>query len=185
MLDVPAEPMRLRDGELVPNAAMFKLPYEKGLDAVGQFHDRLLNFGTYFLIIDHGMPATTVTSEQTGSTQVPSDPDLVGLFPTTDQFDVVRRVGTDGNGRQTNAQIIAWLRRLNETQPFAIIGAGFDFVQGVFFDPLKDPKAVAHLYYSFCPDAWNAGPAMLEKGPPEDLLAKHLADERTFYCWWD
>jgi hypothetical protein len=167
LLEVHAEPMDV-GGELVPDAVMFHV--NGGLDRVLDFHERLAAKGSYLFLLEpvqeHG-------------------PDTLGLVPTIDQFEVVRIVGTNGNGLHSSEEVLAWLRQLHQAQPFLLVGMGVDFVQGAFVEPVRDPAGMAHNVYAFCPDFWNQGLGLFSKGDPEAEIERYFAANQTFFFWWD
>jgi hypothetical protein len=167
LLGVPAVPMVVA-GEPVQGAVMFHV--EHGLDRMLSLHDRLAAMGSYLFLLEP-------IQEQ--------GPDTLGLAPTTDKFEVIRTVGTTGNGLHSSAEVLAWLHRLDQTQPFELVGAGADFVQGAFVEPVRDPVGMAHDVYSFCPDFWKQGLGLFIKGEPETEIAKYFASDQTFFFWWD
>jgi hypothetical protein len=167
---------------------MFRTTPNGGISLLREFQEQLRQRGAYLLIVSHGIPGGNFTTNGVdgpvaGST--PARPDLVALLPTADQFEAVKLIATDGNGQHDNAEIVAWLRELNQAQAFILFGAGIDFVDGIFPEPVRDPRGLAHRIYSFCPDTWDSGPALFEPGPPEVHLAEHLERDRAFFCWWD
>jgi len=167
LLKVQSVPM-LVAGEPVPGAVMFHV--NNGLDRVLDFHGRLEAKGSYLFLLrpieEHG-------------------PDTVGLVPTTDKFEVVRIVGTNGNGLHSSEEVLAWLRQLDQVQPFELVGVGADFVQGAFVEPVRDPARMAQSVYSFCPDFWDQGLGLFVKGDPEAEIERYFASDQTFFFWWD
>ena len=167
LLKTHAVPMIVA-GEPVQGAVMFQTDH--GLERVSDFHDRLATAGSFLFLLkptqEHG-------------------PDTLGLAPTTDKFEVIQMVGTNGNSLHTQAEVLTWLRQLDQTQPFVLVGAGIDFVQGAFVDPVRDPAGMAHKVYSFCPDFWDQGLGLFIKGDPETEIAKYFESERSFFFWWD
>jgi len=170
----------------IAGAVMFRT--SNGLGFVLAHREKLATLGAYLLVIEHGTPSVDVHSGSGANdkvTTLKAELDHVGLLAVTDQFEVVRLLGTNGNRQHDNPQIVAWLREVDRAQPLVLLGAGYDFVEGAFRSAIREPRVLAHDIYSFCPDAWDAGPALIEKGPPEPLIAQHLAAENVFYCWWD
>ncbi|HWQ91666.1 MAG TPA: DUF4253 domain-containing protein [Clostridia bacterium] len=113
------------------------------------------------------------------SFDIGGQPDKVGLLPTTNKFDVIAAMETDGaNSGLYTAGIIQWLKQLEPDQPFVLTGVGFDYLEGYFTTPVKDPKALAKRMYKFCPDIVDQGVGTV------DALAKEL-QKGKLYFWWD
>lgn len=179
-----ATALRLRTGDAVAGGVMFPVP--EGLTALAHVHDELEAMGAYLFIVERGTPPVQVSgSDGASPTLLAGEPDILALLPTTDKFEVVRRVGTNGNGLHDSEQVLSWLRELDRTQPFKLVGVGFDFVEGVFVSAVHDPNAMARNVYTFCPDFWDQGLGLTQKGPPEDGIAKYFTTERYFRFWWD
>src|SRR6185369_13063825 len=104
-LKVRAKPLVLDDGESVPGGWMFET--SNGLDYVSRAHDRLLADGAYLLLIRAGF----------------DQPDVLGLLPTTDKYDALRILRTNGNSSHTHDEVIAWLKAIDRTDPFLLVGA--------------------------------------------------------------
>jgi hypothetical protein len=104
------------------------------------------------------------------------DRDEVAVLPTTDQFEVLLAMGTNGvNSGLGPEDVVAWLRKLEREQPFTITAAGWDFLDGTFASKIKDPKGLAERMLDFCTDLDDAREveAQLRKSPA-----------RLFF-WWD
>jgi len=113
------------------------------------------------------------------SFNIGGQPDKVGLLPTTDKYAVIAAMQTDGaNADVYTADIIKWLKELESEQPFVLTGVGFDYLEGNFTAPLKDPKGLAKRMYRFCPDIVDQGVGTVEK------LARELQKGRLYF-WWD
>ncbi len=56
--------------------------------------------------------------------------------------------------------------------------AGFDYMEGFFTAPVKDPEALARRMYQFCPDIVDQGVGTVNK------LARELRNG-SLYFWWD
>jgi hypothetical protein len=167
MLKTQAAPMVVA-GEPVPGAVMFHADH--GLERVAACHDRLEAAGSFLFLLE--------PTQEHG-------PDTLGLAPTTDKFEVIQLVGTNANRLHSPAEVLIWLRQLDQTQPFVLVGAGIDFVQGAFVAPVRDPVGMAHNVHSFCPDFWNQGLGLFIKGEPEAEIAKYFTSQRAFFFWWD
>jgi hypothetical protein len=105
--------------------------------------------------------------------------DKAGLLPTADMYSVIATMDTNGNNYNIGTDgVIAWLRELHQEQPFILTGIGFDYMEGHFTSPLKDPEAIAKRMYEFCPDIVDQG-----SGSVSDL-ARELRNG-NIYFWWD
>ena len=98
---------------------------------------------------------------------------------------MVRPIGTNGNRAHDSAHVLAWLRKLDRAEPFVLSGVGYDFVEGAFVAPVRDPVALAHNVYAFCPDFWNQGLGLFNDGPPEEGIARYFTSARDFFLWRD
>jgi ankyrin repeat protein len=102
------------------------------------------------------------------------------VLPTMSRDDVIGAMQTNGaNFGLGPAEVAAWLRELAEEQPFAITGAGFDFLRGHFLKPVKKPAALAKRMYEFCPDIVDQGVGDVKE------LAAELKRTGKLYFWWD
>jgi ankyrin repeat protein len=109
---------------------------------------------------------------------------FVVLLPTTEPFTALAACGpapggdygSDGLGRP---DVVAWFRELNRTHPFTLWGAGRDFVEVSFRQPVDDADALAARIYDFCPDSVNQGAGT--KG----RLARNIREYARVYFWWD
>jgi hypothetical protein len=107
-------------------------------------------------------------------------PDEVALVPMWDQYRIVKLVGTNGvNFNIANADVIAWLRALEQDAPFVLTGIGDDHIAGRFTGVVADPDAMAQRLYKFCPDVVDQGTGSVTE------LASELRRTHTFFCWWD
>jgi hypothetical protein len=105
--------------------------------------------------------------------------DQVGLLPTADKYVVMAAMETNGiNWEIGTAGVIAWMKELEKEQPFILTGIGFDYLEGHFTRPVKDPQGLAKRMYQFCPDIVDQGVNTLS------ALAQELK-KGTLYFWWD
>lgn len=186
-------PLRLETDELIHGGVMFHATVpdfegrepDRTLTRVAENQQRFAALGAFLFVVQHGSPAT---SGESGGVmlQTSGRPDLVALLPTTDQFEVVRRVGTNGNSRHTADEVLAWLRALDRAEPYVLLGAGLDFVEGYFVNSVRDPAGLAQNVYAFCPDFWDQGIGLLNtSSSAQDGIADYFRTERYFYFWWD
>jgi len=163
-----ATPLALLEGP-IPGVMQFEV--DDGLSIVERDRMRLLDYGAYLFLAEHGFKRKK---------------DTLGLAKTTDKFKVVQLVGTDAiNYDHDNAEVISWLRQLDRDEPFVLTGAGFDYIEGYFKKDVRDPRALARRINTFCPDFVDQGLALTEKGTPEDIIVRHFTASRTFFFWWD
>ena len=164
-----AAPLTMHEHPPPPDVVVFKV--DDGASIVERDRKRLLDYGAYLFLAEHGFKLGK---------------DTLGLAKTTDKFKVVQLVGTDGiNYDHDNTEVIGWLRELDKDEPFELTGAGFDYVEGFFRQGVHNPKALARRIYAFCPDFVDQGLGLNETGTPEELIVRHFARDRSFFFWWD
>ena len=111
----------------------------------------------------------------------PDPPATVAAIRGTDQYDILRFVGTkDVNGGRTSDDIIAVLREWEARHPFRITGAGPDWVEGRFRKNPEDMLAFARDVIRLAPDSY--GQADYDD---EEAFAADLRRARSFHLWWD
>jgi hypothetical protein len=59
-----------------------------------------------------------------------------------------------------------------------LTGIGFDYMEGNFTAPVKDPRGLARRMHQFCPDIVDQGVGTV------GALAKEL-EKGKLYFWWD
>ena len=113
---------------------------------------------------------------------------MLGLLPTTDKCDVLRILRTNGNSAHTHDEVIAWLKDIDRTDPFLLVGASYDAVGLFFVEPVHDPAALAKNVLSFCPDFYSQGigldPAN-HGADPVVVIEQNFKTERLVHFWWD
>lgn len=104
----------------------------------------------------------------------------IGVLPTADKYQVLLAMQTNGQNYDLSPQdIVVWLRKLEEDQPFILTGARFDFLSGRFTTRVARPAALAKRMYEFCPDIVDQGCGDVQ------TLAAELRKSQTFFFWWD
>ena len=164
-----AEPQSLLpplEEEEVLGGVSFKVPHEKIDPILTDLHEQFLEMGFYFFRYDNGYGFN-------------GKPDAVAMLPTTDKYAVVALMMTSGNDFYVpNSGVIAWLKELEQEQPFVLSGIGYDYLEGIFTTSIKDPGALAERMYQFCPDIVEQGTDTV------DELAQIL-QSGCLYFWWD
>jgi hypothetical protein len=111
------------------------------------------------------------------------------LMPTPDKYAALLAAGTNGinYGHDTEA-VIAWLKAMDDENPFQVGGCGHDFLHGRFTGPIKDAEGLAARMIEFCPDIASQAHASLRQ-MTRDAQIRAIADEMKtagwFAFWWD
>jgi hypothetical protein len=154
------------EDEQIIGGACFAVPQEKIEAILFKAHTNFLARGFYLFRCDQNFG-------------IADRPDLVGLLPTTNKFDVMAAMDTNGDNYSIGtAGVIAWMKELEQEQPYVLTGIGFDYMEGRFTAPAKDPDALAQRMYQFCPDIVDQGVETVDK------LANELR-KGALYFWWD
>lgn len=142
----------------IPGGVFFKVSEEERRTLVHQFHDSFLSQGIYTFASNHHL----------------------GLYPTTDKYEVLRAMGTSGtNYGITTELIIAELKAIEKEQAFILLGIGPDFVSGEFTGALKNGRDIAKRLFKLCPDIVDQGAGTLAQAAAE------LKRSRQLFLWWD
>jgi len=81
------------------------------------------------------------------------------------------------NGQSVDCyDLVRWLEKLEQTEPFFITHIAPDLVRARFIGKLKEPKWVAKQIHNICTDAQDS---------PLPALAKHLEESGELFLWWD
>lgn len=148
---------------IITGAVAFSLPAQDAKQLVAQLQPELLKQGCYLL-------HTCDTLEDEAG-------DGVAIFPTTNIFDILTALQTEGpNSDVYNRDLINWLRNLAE--PLQITGAGSDFLAGKFTAAINDPDVMARKILELCPEGDIGDNAAGD-------LAERLKANRELFLWWD
>lgn len=158
--------LRFAPMEAIGGAYQATASYESAEENLLAWHQAALKHGAFLFRVECHFGIGT-------------QPDVVAVLPTTDPYEVIQAVGTDGvNFDVDNAEVIAWLRGMEERNPFTLTGAGQDFLEGYFVTPPENAPALAKRMYEFCPDIVDQGTGTVE------ALADELAKGKLYF-WWD
>jgi hypothetical protein len=106
--------------------------------------------------------------------------DKIALLKTTDQFEVLKSVRTDGiNYDITNDSLVSIIKKIDKKYSLELIGAGGDWCEFVIHNEPKDWKAFSKEIYAFCPDIVDQGAGTIEK------LEEELKQSKRLFLWWD
>jgi hypothetical protein len=150
----------------IKGGVSFDVPRKKIEAMLRQAHTNFLARGCYLFRYDQNFG-------------IAGQPDKVGLLPTTDKYAVMAALDTNGDNYDIGtAGVIAWMKEMEQEQPYVLTGIGFDYMEGYFTGPVKDPDALAKRMYEFCPDIVDQGVETVGK------LARELR-KGSLYFWWD
>src|SRR5262249_1886381 len=77
--------------------------------------------------------------------------EFLALLPTADPYAVLACLGPNpGGGVPYN---IGWLKELEQEQPFALAGCGYDTLKVRFRGPVRDPDRLARRIFKLGPNA--------------------------------
>lgn len=148
----------------VAGAFSFHVPVGRELD-VAPLQERLLKDGAY--VVAFGFSSAAIP------------PQRLLCFPTTDKYDAVAAMRTEGpNYELATGGILHWLRETEKRQPFILTGIGSDCLAGEFITGIRDAETVARRMIEFCPG--------IEDGFDDEAdFADDLGKSRRFSFWWD
>lgn len=167
MLGAQPQPLKSPgEGEKIEGGVSFDVPQQKLESLLTKAHAHFLAKGFYLFRYDQHF-------------NIGGQPDKVGLLPTNDKYAVMAVMDTNGDNYEIGtAGVIAWMKELEQEQPFVLTGIGFDYMEGNFTTPLKNPQDLARRMYQFCPDIVDQGVSSVE------ALAKELQKGKLHF-WWD
>ncbi len=148
----------------LPGTYHFKVSREKGLD-LDDLQSIAAKFASFIFETSHDVGPVSLV-----------------LIPSDDQFAALQVVQTAGPNFEIGpGHVFEWLRSLHHDYPLMITGANYNFVQGYFRDQpeLDEALELAERIYEFCPDVVEQGTETVQ------ALAQEIADQATFYLWWD
>jgi hypothetical protein len=108
------------------------------------------------------------------------EPDLVGILKTTDPYEILKTIGTDGiNYDLDNDSLILIIKDLNKKYQLELVGAGGDWCEFIINKEPEDYQLMAKEIYAICPDIVNQGTETVE------ALAEEMNRTKRLYFWWD
>lgn len=106
--------------------------------------------------------------------------DMIGILKTTDKFEVLSIVHTDGiNYDIDNDSLISIIRHLDNKYSLDLIGASGDWCEFVIKQEPDSWQALAQEAYKICPDIVEQGTGTVK------ALEDELKRTGTLYFWWD
>jgi hypothetical protein len=112
--------------------------------------------------------------------EVGGAPDEVSVIKSTDQFDALRIMRTNGTNYGISADsVIARLTEWHGAYGLVVRGAALDWVEAEMARPPLDMRAFADTLYAFCPDVVDQGTQTVA------ALADEMRRTRILYLWWD
>jgi len=164
-----AQPQPLKseaEEEVVKGGVSFDVPHEKIEAMLLTVHTNFLAKGYYLFRYDNNFDAG-------------GHMDRVGLLATADKYAVMAAMDTNGDNYDIGtAGVIAWMKDLEQEQPFILTEIGFDYMGGIFTAPVKNAPGLAKRMYQFCPDIVDQGVETVK------ALAGEL-EKGKLYFWWD
>lgn len=107
-------------------------------------------------------------------------PDRVAVLRSSDRYDALRTMGTNGTNYDIHTDsIITRLRQWDRRYGLTLVGAGFDWVEVELRRVPADWMILAREVYRFCPDVVEQGTLTVEASAAE------MKRTRTIYLWWD
>jgi ankyrin repeat protein len=118
--------------------------------------------------------------------------EFLTLLPTADRYAVLACLGPNAGGGIPYH--IGWLKELEQEQPFALAGCGYDTLKIRFSGPVRDRHRLARRIFNLggANDEWRpdeisvlAGGCITETGSVKDLAEALRQDRVTLRLWWD
>jgi hypothetical protein len=104
--------------------------------------------------------------------------DRVGLYPSPDQYAVVRAMRTGGPNVRSE-RIVAFIRELESGHRLKLITIGPNIVEGRIAVDSAEALDIARRFSEFCPDAQRQGSVTTEQ------REQFLLNDGYFQCWWE
>ena len=105
--------------------------------------------------------------------------DRVGLYPSADQYAVVRAMQTGGPNVGPDS-IVAWFEALERDYRFKFVTIGPNNIEGRLAVDSASALEVARRFSEFCPDLERSGAVTTEQ-----RATALLSHDGYFQCWWE
>jgi ankyrin repeat protein len=117
--------------------------------------------------------------------------EFLAILPTADPYAVLACLGPNAGGGMPYH--IGWLKELEQKQPFALAGCGYDTLKVRFLGPVRDGDRLARRIFKLGPtDEWRpdeigvlAGGRLTQTERIKDLAKALRQDGVTLRLWWD
>lgn len=149
------------------NGLMFNAQNRESYDLVLKLKERLKAKGCFIFVLENNF-------------DINKQPDRIGVLKTTDQYKVLKDVGTDGiNYGITNDSLIAIVKQFNTKYSLDLISAFGDGCEFIIQKQPADWLAFANEVYEICPDVVDQGAGTVK------ALAEEMKKTNRLYFWWD
>lgn len=109
-----------------------------------------------------------------------NDLDKIGVLKTTDQFQILKQIETDGiNYEITNDSLISIMKEFDKKYSIDLIGASGDWCEFAIQREPDDWMQLAREVYKVCPDVVEQGTGTIQ------VLADEMKKTKHLYFWWD
>lgn len=109
-----------------------------------------------------------------------NDLDKIGVLKTTDKFEILKQIGTDGiNFDITNDSLISIIKEFDKKYSIDLIGASGDWCDFAIQREPDDWMQLAREVYKVCPDVVEQGTGTIQ------VLADEMRKTKHLYFWWD
>ena len=117
---------------------------------------------------------------RTGERYSGLDTDGLALYPSTDPYEIMRAMDTNGaNHGYLVEDVIQWFRREEARYPVRFTAIVFHYAAGRLLGDFPDGADYARRFIRFCPDIMAEGSVTVRQ------LAKDFQKSREVFCWWD
>jgi len=109
-----------------------------------------------------------------------NQPDNIGVLKTTDKYEVLRQIQTDGvNHNITNDSLLKIIKQFDNKYSLDLVGASGDWCEFVINKEPANWMIFAKEVYKVCPDVVDQGMGTVQ------ALADEMKKTKRLYFWWD